>query len=497
MTKRPSHRTGRRAGLLRAAAIAAITLTALAAGPFVQRASAQGALEIPVTQINSEDTTLPEVAQLTLGNPNLADEIFQLNDDRPQHVGGVLTSPDQQLEVGWILELPQGASGSLVYDIQVSATPGPSAEFVESGGSGNSSSTGSGNSGSTGSTGSGNSGTASHNTNSHSSSSHGTTTGQQSGIAGAKHAVTMLGLKLPVFLAVIGGLLLIVLTLVILRRRRRTARGTRKGLAAWLAGPFRQRRERRSRAALGRAWRADSDSPGLAGTALAEAGRAIPPAVQAAIVADMRPDAVRVFPVPDLVPPQPWQADPEAPGTWVRPRFPGYIQQVSDAMSRPVRVGGDQDRQLFVDVSHCDGAIALTGDPGAASEALLALLGEFGAHHPDLVLAVLGEARLGSVKANLMRNSSQLAALVGPEAPAIDSPVRAAAVRRRITGVVAVSGDAPIQERAEVVRLCSQRGSTWLAVVVGDVPGAHWRWDVDHDGHVRLSSLGQTVLAPL
>src|SRR6516225_4545634 len=119
MAKRPSRTTARSAGLLRAAAILLIALTALVTGPAVWRASAQPGQQIPVIQIESpaqlgfQDTTLADVSLSTFGEPNEALAIFQLNDGRPQQVGGELTDPNQQLEVGWILELPQGASGSL------------------------------------------------------------------------------------------------------------------------------------------------------------------------------------------------------------------------------------------------------------------------------------------------------------------------------------------------------------------------------------------------
>jgi hypothetical protein len=484
MTTRPSRRTACGAGLLRVAAIVLIAATALVTGSAGQRASAQEGRKIPVIQIQSparigvDDITLPEVAQLTLGNAGLANEIFQLNVDRPQQVGGELTNPNQQLEVGWVLELPQGASGPLV-------------QFITEGGSSGS--------GGSGSAGSGNSGTSSNS----GTTSHGSTSNPRTTHVGATRVVTIGGLKLqlPILLAEIGGLLLLGLTLFILLRRR-AARGARKDslgrrLAAWLTGPSSRRRERASRVALGQAWRADTYSPGLARAALAEARQVIPATVPTAIAADVRKDSIRVLPAPDLAPPQPWGADPEASRTWIRPRFSGYVPPVNDAMCRPVRVGGDQDGQMFVDVSHCDGAIALTGDSAVASEVLLALLDEFGEYHPDLGLAVLGTVQPGSVRANMMRDSGELAALIGPAAPAFDSPVRAAAARRRITGVVAVLGDAPTHESLEVARLCALRGSTWLALIVGDVPGAHWRWDLNHAGRVRLSALGRTVVAPL
>jgi len=318
---------------------------------------------------------------------------------------------------------------------------------------------------------------------------------------GAAHAATMMGLQFPVFLAEIAGLVVLGLTLLILLWRQAT-RAARKGqlgrrLAAWLTGPSRRRREHMLRAGLGQAWRADTRSVRAAMMALTEAGQLVPPTVQAAVAAEAGTDSVRVFPAPELNQPQSSWADPGATGIWVRPQASEDAQQIHNALCRPVRVGGDRGSQLFVDISHCDGTIALTGDPTAASEVLLGLLGELARYHRDLTLAVLGTKPAGSVRAQLIRHSGVLAARIGPAAPANDSPVRAAAARRQITGVVVVPGDTPIQERIEVARLCALRGSTWLALVVGDVPGAHWRWNVDRAGHMRLPALGRTVVAAL
>ncbi len=339
--------------------------------------------------------------------------------------------------------------------------------------------------------GSGNSGHSSH-----SSPARGHTTR-----GGAAHAATMMGLQFPVFLAEVAGLVLLGLTLLILLGWHAT-RGWRKRqlgrrLSAWLTGPSRRRREHMLRATLGQAWRADIRSVGAATVALTEAGQLVPPTVQAAVTAEVGTDSVRVFPPPELNRLQSSWADPGATGIWVGPRASEDARQIHNALCRPVRVGGHRGSQLFVDISHCDGTIALTGDPTAASEVLLALLGELARYHRDLTLAVLGTKPAGSVGAQLMRHSGVLAARIGPAAPANDSPVRAAAARREITGVVAVPGDTPVQERIEVARLCALRGSTWLALVVGDVPGAHWRWNVDRAGHTPLPALSRTVVAAL
>ena len=514
MAKRPSRKTARSAGLLRAAAILLIALTALVTGPAVWRANAQPDQQIPVIEIESpaqlgaDDTTLAGVSQLTFGNQNEAFEIFQLNDGRPQQVGGDLTSVDQQLEVGWILELPQGASGPSVQFVTASGPVSPTAEFIQGSGPGGTGSmsmatssapaNGSGGTGSTSTAtssapanGSGNSGK-----NPHSSPARTHTTR-----GGPAHAATMMGLQFPVFLAEIGGLVILGLTLLILlwRHAMRGARKRQLGrrLAAWLTGPSRRRRERMLRATLVQAWRADIRSVRAAMTALTEAGQLVPPTVQAAVAAEVGTDSVRVFPAPELDQLQSSWADPGATGIWARPQASEDTREIHHALCRPVRVGGDRGSQLFVDISHCDGTIALTGDPTAASEVLLALLGELAQYHRDLTLAVLGTRQAGSVRAQLMRHSGVLAARIGPAIPANDSPVRAAAARRQITGVVAVPGDTPIQESFEVARLCALPGSTWLALVVGDVPGAHWRWNVDRAGHMRLPAIGRTVVAAL
>jgi hypothetical protein len=533
-----------------------ITLTALITGPALGRASAQPGQQIPVIQIQSpaqlgfQDTTLADVSESTFGQTNEALEIFQLNVGRPQQVGGELTEENQQLQVGWILELPQGASGSLVQYVTVSGPVSPTAEFIQSGGPGNGGSmgmtTGSGGTGSTGTAtssapangtgGTGSGGTGSGGTGSGGTGSTGTAAGSATangtggtgptstatssapanGTGGtgknphsspartppahgsAAHPATMMGLQFPVFLAEIGGLVMLGLTLLILLWH--ATRGARKHqlgrrLAAWLTGPSRRRRERRLRAALAQDWRADTRSVRSATMALTEAGQLVPPTVQAGVAAEVGTDSVRVFPAPEFDQLQSSWADPGATGIWVMPHASADARQVRNALCRPVRVGGDRGSQLFVDLSHCDGTIALTGDPAAASEVLHALLGELAQYHRDLTLAVLGTRQAGSVRAQLMQHSGVLAARIGPPTPANDSPVRAAAARRQITGVVAVPGDTPIQESFEVARLCALRGSTWLALVVGDVPGAHWRWNVDRAGHMRLPAIGRSVVA--
>jgi hypothetical protein len=96
-----------------------------------------------------------------------------------------------------------------------------------------------------------------------------------------------------------------------------------------------------------------------------------------------------------------------------------------------------------------------------------------------------------------LRHTSELAAMItGTPSPA-DTPVLAAAQRRHLTGVVAVSATVPPEEQAQTARLCSVRGSTWIAVIAGDVPDAHWRWRAHRDGTLDVPLLNRTVVATL
>lgn len=59
---------------------------------------------------NGKQEFLYEIAQRLLGNGDLYPEIFDLNKGRLQPDGGRLTNPTQ-IDVGWILQLPQSAHG--------------------------------------------------------------------------------------------------------------------------------------------------------------------------------------------------------------------------------------------------------------------------------------------------------------------------------------------------------------------------------------------------
>ncbi|MDO0925064.1 hypothetical protein QQY24_06390 [Streptomyces sp. TG1A-8] len=422
--------------------VALLAVFALTTGPAVSTAHADdsGLIKVYVVRSPAQNggvaDTLPEIAQRTLGDPARSQEIFTLNKGRAQSDGGVLTSPDQTLDPGWIMRLPDGASGPFVASARDNGT------------------------------------------------SPGTPTG---------------GVRIPIVLAVIGGVLLLVLTLLILLRRQ-AGRLTRRfgrafnALGHRVTAPGRRRRARGTRRRLARQWHGDTTGPGAVRAALTEAVRAMPATAAGPVAADLTSDSVRVLPVPDLPPPSPWQVDGEH--GWSRPRWTGHPPDPADADCRPVRIGGSADRQTFVDLSYCDSVVALGGDRPMADEVLAALLTEITTYHPDLRTAVLGARPAGVPdRVEQFRHSSELAQVIGPQRPVFDAPVLAAAQRHRLSGVVAVPASAPQSERVEVARLCSARGSSWLALVVGDVPGAHWRCEVHRDGTVELPWLDRILVA--
>ena len=441
MTLPSARRTAGPPRLLSGLLAALLAVLALAAGPGLGAANAQDNDLIKVYVVrsaadnNGVADTLPEIAQRTLGSQSRSSEVFDLNKDRTQPDGKALTSPNQTLDPGWILRLPADASGPFVQFGKDTST----SSATESG-----------------------------------------------------------GVEIPVVLAVIGGVLLLVLTLLILLRRQ-TARAARsigrsvRAVGARLAAPGHRRRARKSRQQLAQQWRGDTAGPGAVRAALVEAARSLSPSVAGPVAADLTSDIVRVLPAPDLVPPPPWQIDGEH--GWSRPRWTNYAPNPSDVDCRPVRVGGSADRQTFVDLSYCDSVVAFGGDSNTADEVLGALLNEITTYHPDLRVAVLGNMAGLNERVGQFRHSSDLATVIGPPRPSFDTPVRAAAQRHRITGIVAVPASTPDAEGVEVARLCGTRGSTWLALIVGDVPGAHWRCQVHRDGTMELPWLDRVLVA--
>jgi hypothetical protein len=142
---------------------------------------------------------------------------------------------------------------------------------------------------------------------------------------------------------------------------------------------------------------------------------------------------------------------------------------------------------MFVDLTYCAGALALTGDSRTASEVLGAPVTDLSRLHQGLRITYLREpppdAR-GTTRR--IGTSSELTSMIRRWAPVMNAPIVVAAARRQITDIIAVPASLPQRESAEIARLRSGLASTWTAIIAQDVPGAHWRWDARKDGTPSL-----------
>lgn len=79
--------------------------------------------------VNGQPEYLFAIAAATLGDGNRMQEIFALNEGRPQPYGRTMTDPTR-LEPGWVLLLPPDAAGPgvLVGDLPPLTSPTPDAE---------------------------------------------------------------------------------------------------------------------------------------------------------------------------------------------------------------------------------------------------------------------------------------------------------------------------------------------------------------------------------
>jgi hypothetical protein len=167
-------------------------------------------------QTGGQLATLQSIATSTLGDASRADEILDLNRGQTQKDGGALNSAADQLHPGWILRLPQDASGS---DVQLARDTG-----------------------------------------SQNSVSAAPSSGQQSAAPSTGQAAAFT-FPLAAAIALLGAILLALITAGIVGRRR-----VRTGYAAvrrtvWRLGePMRRRRRLASRRATSRRFATDADS---------------------------------------------------------------------------------------------------------------------------------------------------------------------------------------------------------------------------------------------
>ncbi|MFF7984400.1 hypothetical protein ACFZDK_35700 [Streptomyces sp. NPDC007901] len=408
-------------------------------------------------QTGGQLVTLQSIAGATLGDASRSGEIFDLNRGQAQKDGGALNSPDDQLHPGWILRLPQDASGP---DVQLARD-----------------------------------------------------TGTQGGATSAPPASgqqtsTTFTFPLAAAVAVLGTILLALITAGIVGRRRvRIAYAAVRRAVRRLGEPMRRRRRLTQRQATGRRFATDADSVRRAyGTlgefaptrqqperpvhALRVDGTGVTVWLTAADTADTpwtNLDGTR------------WRRPAAATGWLTRGEDAGATSQASIGAACLVRAGTDADGQpVFVDLSRLDGVLSVSGDRGVARDVVQNLLAEIARTRPDTPVTVL-RGTDGALPVAVPTGLRQLPRVDAP-APAAPAEgrgtVRAGASRRPVRGLVVVAGTPDGPAAAELAALCGPGGAGWTGLVCGEADGAHWRWHTDADGHVDIPVLDVRLTVP-
>ncbi|WP_406434756.1 hypothetical protein OHA59_47645 [Streptomyces sp. NBC_01589] len=416
--------------------------------------------------------TLPSIASRTLGDPDRAGEIFDLNRGQAQRDGGALTAPTEQLHPGWILRLPEDATGP---DVQVAReTAGQNASSQPS-----------------------------------EALAGGATVGSNSAATGRTAVFTV---PLPAAVAVLGAIVLAVVTAGIVGRRwLRGALTTVAHALRALGDPARRRRQLAERRALGQRFAADTDSLRRVFDTLEEFA-CVDGQSEAAV------HAVRVDQAGATV----WLAPSDIAGSrwtnvdstrWRGPAGAGnsarrgvdvhstVARRIEPVEACPVRVGTDSDGEpVFVDLSRLDGVLGISGDRTVARDVVQNLLAEIGRCRPNTPVEVLrgpeGAPPL-AVPHQLTQAALAVPEIDGVHTPAVDEDtVRGGASRRTVKGLVIMAAPPTEREVAELAALCGSRGAGWTGLVCGEVDGAHWRWYADGHGSVDIPVLGLKLTVP-
>ena len=416
-------------------------------------------------QTGGQLATLQSIATATLGDASRAGEILTLNRGQAQQDGGTLNSADDPLHPGWILRLPQDASGS---DVQLARDTG-----------------------------------------SQNSASAAPSSGQQSAApsAGKSAAFTF---PLAAAVALLGAILLALITAGIVGRRKvRAAYAAVLRSVRGLGEPMRRRRRLALRRATGRRFATDADSVRRAYGVLGDfaPGRQQPERPVHALRVDG--SGVTVWLTASDTVDAPWTNIDST--RWRRPAAAaaGWLStgddttsasQASIAASCLVRAGTDADGEpVFVDLSRLDGVLSVSGDRAVARDVVQNLLAEIARTRPETPVTVLR----GADSALPLTVPTELRQLPRVDAPAPVAPdagrgtVRAGAARRPVRGLVVVAGTPGEREAAELAALCGPGGAGWTGLVYGEAEGAHWRWHTDADGHVDLPVLDVRLTVPV
>ncbi len=177
--------------------------------------------------------------------------------------------------------------------------------------------------------------------------------------------------------------------------------------------------------------------------------------------------------------------------TWVAERLPVSTED-NDGVALPVHVGGSDGRVVLVDFSRLDGVLSVSGDPGIAKQVLDHLVAEVACERPEVPVVRLAADDPQQVLSFVTGTPAW------PDTPQRSPEVFASAAgRRRIEGVLLVPFDPSPTTVAALLEVCASNARTgWVALVCGEVLGAHWLWRAHRNGSLELPELGTTVVVP-
>ncbi|AGL17634.1 peptidoglycan-binding LysM [Actinoplanes sp. N902-109] len=381
---------------------------------------------------NGEPEYLYEIAERFLGDGDRNPEIFTLNKGRTQPDGGVLTAPEE-IEPGWVLQLPTDASGAGV-EFGPLPTALPSAPPSAA-------------------------------------------AGRPAPVSPAAEAGDGGGSALlPVLLAVLGVIVVAAIVLgVVLTRRRRSAPAGRIGaIPRQRTGPPAHLFDTAASWTIDRALRV------LVTTAPGDA-----PPIYAISVDEARIKLRLVIPREHA--PEPWEAQDDG-RLWVASlRDLQALPADPDARTpcpRLVTLGSLYGIRELVDLGQAPGVIAVQGDQAAGRSLAAAWAMELtGSPWSEGVRVIAGG--LGTVVAP----GAQVTSL-----DSVDAALDAAAGEPGGIGVVLLA--APPADLDRIHALATREDAAWAVVVLGHTSLDRWRFTLQGDGRLDTGSLGILAYTP-
>ncbi|RHA43825.1 hypothetical protein [Cellulomonas rhizosphaerae] len=253
-----------------------------------------------------------------------------------------------------------------------------------------------------------------------------------------------------------------------------------------------------------RARRLDTSLRHLAGLRAA-AGQELP-AVYAASIDDT---ALTLFLAPaDVHAPEPWTASDDGRQWHLAADAPVSVPRgIAAPYPGLVSLGrSPEEADVLVDLEAAQGPISIVGDETVAREVATAIAAELVTNAWSDGLRVTGVdlpetlAEVGGERYRAVADAADaLPELVARQRDVLGTSVLAGRLRpgAGITPEYLVAGSAPSAATAErVAEVATGAGrAPWGAVVVGDVPGARWRIEVDADGAASIGLLRLSVTA--